>query len=278
MRPAGPTRSVAVLLIAGSGPTDRNGDAPSAESRSGILRLLAEGLARDGVISLRFDKRGVAASAAAGVLEDRLTIEVFADDAGAWARRLAGEPGVRCVVILGHSEGALIGALAVAQAPVCGYISVAGVGRPADVILAEQIARGVDPDTLVRVKAVLAELKAGHTVADPPLPGLFRQSVLPYLISWIRHDPTRVIKAIKAPVLILQGTTDLQVGLIDAQRLAAARPDARLVVLKGVNHVLKSAPADNAANIATYADPALPLAPGVLETIVGFVNGLEPRH
>lgn len=278
MRPDGPARTVAVLIISGSGPTDRNGDSTVPGVKPATLRLLAERLADDGVISLRYDKRGVAASAAAGGLEQDLRFTGYIDDAVAWAERLRTEPGVKCVVILGHSEGALIAAVAAHRTPVCGVISVAGAGRPADEVLAEQLSRQAPADLMIRIRVVLAELKAGRTVPDAPVPALFRPSIQPYLISWLQYDPAAELKKLKAPVMILQGENDLQVSVADARRLATARPDARLVLLPGVNHVLKTAPADPAGNIAAYADPTLPLGPGVAEAVVGFVNGLEPRH
>jgi fermentation-respiration switch protein FrsA (DUF1100 family) len=125
--------------------------------------------------------------------------------------------------------------------------------------------------------AILAELEAGRTVADvpPQLGALFRPSVQPYLISWLPLDPAAMVAGYAGPVMIGQGTTDLQVSVTDANALAAARPDARLVIWEGVNHLLKIAPADRAANTATYSNPTLPLAPGVVEDVAGFI--LQPR-
>ena len=81
-----------------------------------------------------------------------------------------------------------------------------------------------------------------------------------------------LLAAYDGPVFIGQGTTDIQVGVIDAQALAAADPDATLKLWDGVNHVLKTAPADRAGNLATYADPDLPLAPGVTQDVAAFIR------
>lgn len=278
MRPAGEVRPVAVLVIAGSGPTDRNGDSAVPGIRPGSLRLIAEALAKGGVVTLRYDKRGVGASAGAAPAERDLRFGMNVDDAVRWADRLRAEPGVRCVVLLGHSEGALVAAMAAQKTPVCGVISISGAGRPADMVLAEQLAPQLTPDQLEKVKAIMAKLKAGEAVPGAPIPALFRDSVQPYLMSWLPIDPAAELARVKAPVLVLQGSTDLQTTVADAKRLAEAQPRARLVILEGVNHVLKAAPAERAANIATYADPKLPLGPGVAEAIVGFVNGIDPRQ
>lgn len=288
--PEGFKHGPAVLIIAGSGPTDRNGDSTVPGVTPGAYRLLADALEKAGIPSLRYDKRGIGASASvlvgdqpmnaanAGAAEAGLKITTFSDDAALLATRLAAEPGVSCVVILGHSEGSLLGLLAAQKVPVCGYISVAGAGRPIEQVLLEQLNGKLPPDLAVKVQATIDALKAGKTVADPPIPALFRPSMQPYLISWFPLDPAVEIGKVKAPVLILQGDNDLQVSVADAERLAKARPDGKLVIVKGMNHVLKIAPTDPAANIAAYADPALPLAPELVSAIVGFVNAAGARH
>jgi pimeloyl-ACP methyl ester carboxylesterase len=272
---AGPV--TAVLLIAGSGPTDRDGNSTVPGVKPANLKLIAEGLAKDGIASLRFDKRGIGASASAMTGEQDLRFSTYVDDAVAWAEYLKAQPAVRCVVVLGHSEGALIGALAAARTKVCGYISISGAGLPAGEILKRQFADHHAPEAAMQaVTAIIAKLEKGETVADTPpqFAALFRPSIQPYLISYFAVDPAKAVAAVPAPVLLLQGTTDVQVSLDDAQRLAKAKPDAKLVILEGVNHVLKSAPAEFKANVATYADPTLPLAPGVLPAIVTFVRAL----
>ena len=268
----------AVLIIAGSGPTDRDGNSTAPGVKPANLRLIAEALADKGYASLRTDKRGIARSAGAMRAESDLRFTDYVDDTAAWAKFLKGQPGVTCVVILGHSEGALIAAMAAQKTPVCGVIEVSGIGRAFGVVLREQIAAsGAAPQAIREVDAVLVKLEHGQTVPDiPATSALFRPSVQPYLISQLNIDPPAELKAVKAPVLILQGDHDIQVSVDDARRLAAARPDARLVILPGVNHVLKSAPADRAGNVATYADPNLPLGPGVAEAILDFVGKVKP--
>jgi uncharacterized protein len=274
----GSARRPGVLLIAGSGPTDRNGDSALPGVRPATLKLIAQALEKECYPSLRYDKRGIAASRPAGLDESQLRLDSYVDDAVAWARRLAAVPGVSCVVILGHSEGALVGALAAARTPVCGLISIAGAGRPFDEVVDAQIrAQGAGDDTLRQVDAVWTELKAGRLVPSIPATNpLFRPSVQPYLMSVLAHPPADAISKVSAPVMVMQGQTDLQTTEEDARRLAAARPGATLVLLPGVNHVLKTAPADRAANISTYADPDRPLDPAVAPTLLGFLKRIAP--
>lgn len=272
LAPATGTRAAA-LIIAGSGPTDRDGDSPLGVSASSY-RLLAEGLASHGVATVRTDKRGVGESAAALTSEAELVFTDYADDARAWAAETARLTGQPCAWLIGHSEGALVALTAVAGGDdaVCGLVLLAGAGRPIGAVLREQLATAPEP-LLGQALAILAELEAGRPVTQvpPQLAALFRPSVQPYMISWLPLDPAEMVAAYDGPVMIGHGATDIQVGVADANALAAARPDARLVVWEGVNHLLKIAPADRAANAATYRDPSLPLAPGVVEDVAAFI-------
>ena len=80
------------------------------------------------------------------------------------------------------------------------------------------------------------------------------------------------IFADKSTTLIVQGTTDIQVSVAQAEALSRARPEARLLIVEGMNHVLKSVPADPTQQVASYTDPSLPLAPGLIEAIAGFLR------
>ncbi|MBD3835093.1 alpha/beta hydrolase [Brevundimonas sp.] len=273
LSPEGATSAVAVILP-GSGPTDRDGNQAPA-IRASTYRLLAEGLAAEGIATVRIDKRGIGASAAAGFDETKLRFSDYAFDARAWAAEAARLTNQPCAWLIGHSEGALVALQAVQEGDdkICGLVLLSGAGRPAGVVLREQLTALPDP-LKTQAYDALTELEAGRTVADPPaaLAALFRPSVQPYLISWLPLDPAMLLAAYDGPVFIGQGTTDIQVGVVDAQALAAADPDATLKLWDGVNHVLKTAPADRAGNLATYADPDLPLAPGVTQDVAAFIR------
>ncbi|GAW40634.1 Alpha/beta hydrolase family protein [Brevundimonas sp. SH203] len=270
-----PDASAVAVILPGSGPTDRDGNSPMGV-KAGTYRLLAEGLADQGVATLRIDKRGIAASAAAGPTEADLRFDAYAADARAWAAEAAARAGKPCAWLIGHSEGALVALKAVAGGgdKICGLILLSGAGRPASAVLREQLEANLPEPIKTQALAVLTELEAGRTVADTPpaLATLFRPSVQPYLISWLPLDPAALLAAYDGPVFIGQGTTDLQIRVADAQALAAADPKATLKLWPDVNHVLKTAPADRAANLTTYADPALPLTPGVAEDVGAFIR------
>lgn len=267
------------VILPGSGPTDRDGNSPMGVSAS-TYRQLAEGLAAQGIATVRIDKRGIGASAAAGPAEADLRFGAYVADARAWAAEAAGRAGKPCAWLIGHSEGALIALKAVEDGDdkICGLVLLSGAGRPAGVVIREQLTALPEP-MKAQAFSALTELEAGRTVADTPpaLAALFRPSVQPYLISWLPLDPAALIAAYDGPVFIGQGTTDLQVGVADAQALAAADPRATLKLWDGVNHVLKTAPADRAANIAAYSNPDLPLAAGVVEDVAAFIHDQTGR-
>jgi len=274
-RPAVPQSRPAVLLLAGSGPEDRNGDDVKDGQRSHTLKLIAEGLAAQGFVTLRVDKRGVGASTPAAPPARGLSIGMFVDDAVSWAKFLRVQPGVRCVVILGHSEGALIAALVAQKVKTCGVASVSGAARDLGAVIESQDAlAGRTPAMIERTREIIASLRAGEPVADvpPALARTFGPDVQAYEMSMININPVAELAKVKAPILVLQGDNDLQSSVEDAKSLAAATPGAKLVILKGVNHVLKVAPTDMVGNFMTYANPSLPLAPGVIPSIVAFVG------
>jgi len=269
--PDGSSPCPVVVIIAGSGPTDRDGN--QAQLKNDSLKLLGLALAAKGFAALRYDKRGVAESAPAASREEDLRFETYVADAVQWVARLRREPRFLRVGLLGHSEGSLIGMLAAPQAKVDAFISVAGSGRAASALIRAQLGTRLTPELKKKSDQILDELVAGRTVADLPkeLAALYRPSVQPYLISWFKYDPVREIAALKVPVLVVQGTTDLQVAVDDAKRLAAANRNAQLRLIDGMNHVLKQATSP-AEQQAAYTDPSLPISGQAVEEIAAFLT------
>jgi uncharacterized protein len=267
-----------VLIIAGSGPTDRNGNSADG-ARNDSLKRLAWVLARHNIASVRYDKRGVAASLAATPDERNLTLDAYVADAVAWGNLLKADKRMGPLIVLGHSEGALVAALAAPQLQPAGVISLSGSARPVDQVIRQQLADHLPPALLLRSNEILDHLKAGQVDADVPGPlqGIFRPSVQPYLISLFRADPSAAFAKLNMPALIIQGTHDIQVGVGDARQLKQAKPDAQLVVIDGMNHVMRIVPKEVKQQLASYNDPQLPLAAELGKRIVSFIDGLQPR-
>lgn len=275
--PEGAAPMPVVLLISGSGPTDRDGNVAGLPGRNDSLRMLATRLAGNDIASVRYDKRGIAASAAAGPQEKDLRFEMYVADAAAWVARLKRDPRFSRVVIAGHSEGSLIGMLAAANADA--FISIAGASTPAGTLLREQLRTKLPAPLLEQNERILTALEAGQTVDDvpPPLAPIYRPSVQPYMISWLRHDPSKVFGSLTIPTLIVQGTTDVQVSVEDARRLQRANPKAELAIIDGMNHVLKMVSGDVAAQMPSYSDPSLPVSPELVARITAFAGPVRER-
>jgi alpha-beta hydrolase superfamily lysophospholipase len=272
-----------VLIVAGSGPTDRNGNSALLPGKNNAYKMLAESLAAAGIASLRYDKRGLGASAkAAGAGESSLRFDTYVDDAASWVAQLRTDKRFSRVIVAGHSEGSLIGMLAARKAQADGFVSIAGVAHRASEVLRDQLRPqiGALPALWDGNETILASLERGVVVdalppavqAVPAIAQLYRPSVQPYLISWFKFVPSSEIAALSVPVLILQGTTDIQVSVDEAKGLKAARPDAELILVDGMNHVMKHAPADRMQNVATYSNPDLQIVPDVPNAIVAFVR------
>jgi uncharacterized protein len=260
-----------VLIISGSGPTDRNGNNPQMQNNS--LKMLADSLQSHGIATLRYDKRGIAASKDAGAEESDLRFDSYVDDACAWIRKLKKDTRFSKVIVAGHSEGSLIGMMASNREHADGFISIAGPGRSADLVLKEQLSTQPDPIKLTCFSTI-DSLIAGKTVSEinPMLYSLFRPSVQPYLISWFKYDPQKEISKLAIPVLILQGSTDLQVTTNDADLLAKSAIGSKLFIIDGMNHILKNASNLRQENIATYSEPSLPLNEMLVNEMLTFLN------
>jgi pimeloyl-ACP methyl ester carboxylesterase len=265
------------LIIPGSGPTDRDGNNPLGVTAS-TYRLLAEGLAERGVTSIRIDKRGLFSSAAAVPDANKVTIEDYAADIRSWAGAIRARTGAACIWLLGHSEGGLVALAAARDANICGLLLVSAPGRPVGPVLREQLrANPANAPLLDEAMAAIDALEAKRPVdtagMNPALRPLFAPQVQGFLISLLAYDPAKLLAGYEKPVLILQGLRDIQVTEQDARRLKDAHPGARLVLLADANHVLKPvSSADRGANIATYSDPGLPLAAGVVPAIADFIG------
>ncbi len=264
-----------VLIIPGSGPTDRDGNSPKLGLNGNTYKMLANELGKNGIASLRYDKRLIGQSITT-TKEKELKFEDYVDDAVGLVNLLTDDQRFSKVIVLGHSEGSLVGMLAIRDQPVKAYISVAGAGRSADIVVTEQM-KAYPKFIQDNFKRMLDSLKRGKFTdnIDPKLYPIARPDIQPYLLSWFRYSPAREIKKAKIPVLIVQGTTDLQVPVTDADLLKKAKSDAVLLLIPNMNHILKEAPADKEQNTATYSKPDLPLKPELVTGIVNFIKGLK---
>ncbi|MEM9996303.1 MAG: alpha/beta hydrolase [Bacteroidota bacterium] len=266
-----------VVLVAGSGPTDRDGNSIMLPGKNNSLRLLAEALTAEGFAVVRFDKRGVAASAESSIAEVDLRVETFAEDVATWGRWLRADARTTdALTLIGHSEGTLVGALAAEDLDADGFVALAGLGRPIQVVLRRQLAAQLPDNVMAEADSLFATLERGETTdaLSPMLVSTFRPSVQPYLASVMAYDPAALVADLEAPVLVVNGTTDVQVEVADGERLAAA-DNAELVVIDGMNHVLKAVTGTLTEQLPSYGDPTLALHPDLVPAISAFLSGIE---
>ncbi|WP_342118001.1 alpha/beta hydrolase [Pseudoduganella sp. OTU4001] len=281
LAPATPAGPVA-LIIPGSGPTDQNGNNPLGV-RASTYMLLAQELAARGVATIRIDKRGMFASAAATKDANAVTIADYVTDIRAWTDSARKHTSAKCVWLIGHSEGGLVAMAAAREVPsICGLVLVAAAGRPLGTVLRDQLkANPANAPLLEQAMGAIDALEQGRRVdtagMHPALLGLFAPQVQGFLASAFSYDPARLLAGYRQPVLILQGQRDIQISERDGALLKQAAPHATLVMLPDVNHVLKAVPSsDRRQNLATYAEPGIPLAPGVSKAIADFIVPTAP--
>lgn len=272
----------AVLIIAGSGPTDRNGNSGSGLTTN-TYYMLARALEKEGIASLRYDKQGIGGSRYQDPelyeQEDRLRLADYIADAETLTDYLK-KRGFRKIILAGHSEGSLIALVAATESPdIAAVISLAGAGYPIDEILQFQLTRELisyNPGLILNVQSILSRLKQGKTTEDIPaiLQGIFRPSAQPYLISWMQYDPREVIRQVKQPVLIVNGDNDIQISADNAEALAQARPDADKVIIEGMTHLLKQSEVTDPQRQKTtiYMDAAAPVSEKLVTVMADFIR------
>lgn len=272
------TAQTLVILIAGSGPTDRNGNNPQMQNNS--LKLLSKAITDNGYACLRYDKRGTAASRLPeGYNQKEMSFEYFLDDANAWVDKYANDVRFNKIVIAGHSQGSLIGMVtANKNENVDAFISLAGPGRPIHEVLKKQLAATLSIEMQGLVNANLDTLAMGDTLQVAPeiLYSIMHPSIQPFLISWMKYDPSVEIAKLKIPVLLINGSTDVQVSLKELELLSEACPNAKVVKIKKMNHIFKTISSlDMGDQLELYGDPDQAIHKKLMPTIHKFLSGLD---
>lgn len=270
--PASSGKSPLVIMLQGSGPTDRNGN--QSFTKNDALKKLALGLAEKGISSYRYDKR-IMQMQQLGIKEQDMRFDDFVTDAETVLDQFKEDERFSKIIVLGHSQGSLVGMIA-AQDKADAFVSVSGVAQPIDSILIQQITNQM-PGLKGNVQQAFQELRStGSTTSyNPVLESVFRPSVQPFILSWMSHDPRKEIQKLDMPVLILNGDNDLQVEETEAEALKAAHPEAELVIFEDMNHILRKIEGDDLENSKSYNEPARPLHPELMDVLVKFIEEVE---
>ena len=268
LSPNGENQPPLAILIAGSGPTDRDGN--QAQFKNNSLKYLAEGLAQKGIATFRYDKRVIAQINKATVQEEKMTFEDEVNDALLVVNHFKDK--YKKIILIRHSEGALVGLLVAQKVVVSKFVSISGAGNSSATLIEEQIGKNA-PQLKEESQKIISQLRKGELVDNisPYLAPVFRKSVQPYLISWFKYEPAKEIAKLQIPILIVQGTNDLQVEDKEAQLLKEAQPKAQLLLIEGMNHVLKKVKTLE-ENQLSYLNPDLPISGELVEGIASFIK------
>ena len=268
LSPKGENQPPLAILIAGSGPTDRDGN--QAQFKNNSLKYLAEGLAQKGIATFRYDKRVIAQINKATVQEEKMTFEDEVNDALLVVNHFKDK--YKKIILIGHSEGALVGLLVAQKVVVSKFVSISGAGNSSATLIEEQIGKNA-PQLKEESQKIISQLRKGELVENisPYLAPVFRKSVQPYLISWFKYEPAKEIAKLQIPILIVQGTNDLQVEDKEVQLLKEAQPKAQLLLIEGMNHVLKKVKTLE-ENQRSYLNPDLPIPGELVEGIASFIK------
>lgn len=257
------------IIIGGSGPTDRDGNQNFLKTYN--LKKLAQELALNGIATFRYDKR-IVKQIKMNSVDPNIKFDDFVSDATDVVQYFKSKQKFKNIYIIGHSQGSLIGMLA-SQQDVNGFISIAGAGQSIDAVIIEQVEKTA-PMFTEDTKRVFDLLRSGKTTTDYPqaLTSIFDSSLQEFMMSWMKYDPAVVIKKLDLPVLIVNGTKDLQVSVAEAQLLHEASKTSELVVIDRMNHVLFIIHGDAQENAKSYNDSRGKVSEELITRIVDFIK------
>lgn len=259
-----------IIFIQGSGPVNRDGNAPMMKNNG--VRKISEALAEEGIASFRFDKR-IFKMDKLKLREADLSFDDFVTDVTAIVEHFKEDDSFNKIIIAGHSEGSLIGMLAAQKTEADAFISLAGAGRPIDEIIVEQISKQSE-ELSENARIAFDAIKENDTTTNysPYLESIFRPSVQPFMNSWMKYDPAEEIAKLEIPVLIINGSFDLQVDVTDAEILHNAASGSTLVIPEKMNHIFRKIEGQELENTKAYNEPNRPLHPDLVPAIVEFIK------
>ena len=259
-----------VILIAGSGPTDRNGN--QSFMKNDMLKKIAESMSNNGIASFRYDKR-IVKQIRNKTIDKDISFDDFVTDAKSVISYF--KPNYKTIVVAGHSQGSLVGLLALEEG-VSGFISLAGAGKPIDEILIEQISKTA-PMFLEDSKRVLTLLKAGKTTTNFPmaLSSIFNLDVQGFMSNWMQYNPTEEMKKHNIPTLIINGDKDLQVSVDEANLLHKAAQNGVLLIVEKMNHIMVKIEGKQLENMKSYNDTSLEISPEVEKSMIEIIKNIN---
>jgi hypothetical protein len=257
-----------VILIAGSGPIDRDGN--QNFTKNAYLKKLAYQLAHENISSFRFDKR-IVSQIRSGRADEGVLFDDFVTDVKSIITFFKSSGSFDHIYLLGHAQGSLVGLLALTE-DITGFISINGSSKNIGDTLIEQVAQSA-PELKEATVSVVNELKNGRTTLNYPksLDNAFNLETQAFLISWMAYEPKEIISKLSVPGLIIHGSKDLQLSTEEGKALYNSCESCKLVVIENMNHMLFEIFGDELENYKSYSDPNFQISKELIGNIVEFI-------
>ncbi len=270
MKPDVSEKTPLVIIIADSGPTDRNGNQQMMKNNS--LRFLAEELYTNNIASFRYDKRIIKQMKERTLSEESIRFDEFITDAIAVTDFFMKGGAFSKIYIIGHGQGSLVGMIA-AKDRADGFISIAGMGQEIDDVIVAQLVEQV-PGLEENARQAFDDLRVIGVAVNysPGLTSIFRKDIQPFMRSWMLFNPSVEIANLKIPTLIINGDKNLEVQISESEILQKAQPNAQYEIIPKMNHILKKIEGDDLENSKSYNQYNLKVMPEVIEIISSFIK------
>jgi len=252
-----------IIWVHGSGGVDRYGNQPQ------YIQQFRTAVNKKKIAFFSYDKRTANPNNRA-FLKEGVLFNDFILDVKEVVNHFKNDTRFNSITLVGHSQGSLTAMMALKN--VDNYISIAGAGETIDKILIKQL-RAQSLEYANIAKAHFKELKETGSIKEvnPNLMAIFAKPNQEFWSSWIAVDPIKALKKITIPTLIINGDKDIQVGVENASKLKAVKPNASYAIIQNMNHILKDIQKE-ADNIKSYNSPEFPVSKQLIETIVSFVK------
>lgn len=259
-----------LIISQGSGPTNRNGN--QMMMISNYAKQLSDSLQQRGLNNFSYDKRTVK-YIKEGKIPSDMAFENFVVDLVDVIKYFKSN-GYTNIHLVGHSQGSLVSFKAAKIEAVESVISIAGTARTIDIVITEQVA-GQYPTLKEALEKGFKELKATDTIlkVNPFLQSVFAPKNQKFLNSYAQADPVDAVKALDdLPILVINGTKDIQVPLKDARALDSIAKNSKLIEIENMNHVYRLIEGDRSENVASYTNKDQAISSELVESIVKFVK------
>ncbi|MFK7781430.1 alpha/beta hydrolase [Psychroserpens sp.] len=260
---------ILAIIVADSGPTDRDGN--QNFQNNGALKKLAEGLSNENISTFRYDKR-IVKQIRKGKVDPNISFDDFISDVNTIVSHFKSQNKYSKIVIIGHGQGSLVGLVA-SKNDINQFISIAGSGKSIDSVIIDQITQ-MDPALVKSTKKAFEKLKKGTIITEYPqaLGSIFSSDVQPFMMSWMKYNPQELIKELKIPTLIVNGTKDLQVPVSEAELLKNASSNAEIKIIDNMNHVMFIIEGKELENSKSYNESYRAISNELIQAITAFIK------